>query len=160
MNNKGFTLIEIVVTAVIVGMLGVMGLPSMLKMMNRSYSQDALHNLIAIYAAEQNYAQNNSGVFLDCNFTCINTADTGLGLGIASNGGLDYSCDATAKTCTATAAAGSQAGTFVMKVSLNSIHPINVTAAPVYCNNLTTPNYTVHNPCCISGGGTANSNCP
>ena len=151
MNKQAFTLVEIIVVAIIVGLLGLMAIPNLTRMMNRSYAQDAMHNLIAIYAAQQNYAQNNGGgnTYLAC--ADYNAINTGLGLSIASSGGLDYSCETVSNTCSATAAPGSQAGNFTMQVTL--VNPITVTTTPAYCSGNS-------NPCCTAGGGAAGTSCP
>ena len=162
MNKNAFTLIEIIVVAVIVGILGMMTIPNMLKSVSRSYAQDAMHNLIALYAAQQNFAQNHGGsTYLSCGTTlsdCINKndPDTGLSLSIVSNGGIEYSCDKDALTCAAVSAESN----FTMKVSLKSSDSVNVTSSAVYCDSSGNPN-SVHNPCCTTaGGGAPDSNCP
>jgi prepilin-type N-terminal cleavage/methylation domain-containing protein len=162
-KHEGFTLIEIIAVSVIVGILGMMTLPSFTKMLGRSYGLDALHNLIAIYSAQKNRSQ-NTGSYLVCNsgntlvdFNCIND---GLSLNIIASGGLVYAC-ANDNTCSASGSATATAGKFVMKASLNN--PINVTTNPVYCT-ATTPNYATYNPCCVAdiGGaiGASGTNCP
>lgn len=159
MNNKNaFTLVEVITTAVIVGFLGMMAIPSMIKTVNRSYAKDAVHNLMTIYAAQQNYHQNNGDVYKTCAgtdlSTCINNA-SGLGLAIVSSGGITYSCDATLTppVCTATAAAGSQAGTFTLQATLDS--PITTMNEPVYCSS------TTYNPCCTTADvALAGKKCP
>ena len=57
MYEKAFTLTEIVVAAAVVGMLTTVAIPGVGGFINRSYAYDAMNNLMAIYAAEQNYAQ-------------------------------------------------------------------------------------------------------
>jgi prepilin-type N-terminal cleavage/methylation domain-containing protein len=169
MNQKAFTLVEIIVTAIIVGLLGMMALPNFMKTMNRSYAQDALHSLVAIYSGEQNYSQNHGDNYCYSSTTpacdSLSHINTALDLNIASSGDMTYSCDNVTKTCSAVAAAGSKAGGatgFTMKVSLDPAYSINVTDNPVYCDASGMPNSVGvgHNPCCTAGGGAANANCP
>ena len=158
MNKKGFTLIEIIVTAIIVGALGMMAIPDMLKMVNSSYAQDAFHNLSAIYAAEQSYAQNNGDAYLDAaNLAAVNA---GLGLNIISNGNIDYSCGSvllgvdnnTHKVCQAVK--GGSSGMFDMLMILD--FPVSNTT-PQYCDNA-----NFKNPCCDehTSGANLTGNCP
>ncbi len=115
MNKKAFTLIELTVVAVIVGMLALVAIPSMIKGVNRGYSRDAWNNLKAIYAAQQNYSQDHNGSYLNCgNTACINS---GLGLNIISNNAIDYTCTAAplANYCEAI-----KASSFTMRVYLES----------------------------------------
>jgi prepilin-type N-terminal cleavage/methylation domain-containing protein len=145
MNRFGFTLIEIITVSFIVGILGLMAIPSLTGMVNRSYAQDAMHNLMAIYSAQKAWYNEN----LSYTSTLGN-----LNLNLMSVGGLTYSCTGT--VCTAQA--GAVAGSFAMKISL--AHPVNEPTTPVYCNDLSTPNYNTHNPCCTAGGGAVNTRCP
>ncbi len=154
MSNKAFTLIEIIIVAVILGVLAIMAIPNFSKTTNRSYAQDAMHNLIAIYGAEQNFSINHGETYLSCpTLACINDSnpDAGLGVGIVSPI-TAYVCTAntfpTPSPCTAT-----RGTAFTMQIILNN--PITVTSTPVYCNG------TIHNPCCVLvAGAAAGDNCP
>lgn len=150
MNQKAFTLVEIIIVGMILGILAMMILPDWVKTMNRSYAEDALHNLIAIYAGEQNYSQTHGGnYFTGSGITAINS---GLDLAISA-GNITYNCDAATMLCTAVGSATN--GNFTMQVSLDPANsPINSPVTPVYCDGN-------HNPCCsTAGGGTAGLNCP
>jgi len=158
-NGKGFTLVEIIATSLIVGMLGMIAIPSMLKSVNHSYAQDVMHNLTAMYAAQQNYYQNNRAYkTCDSNLAlkdCINDSDTGLGLSVVSTAGGDvtYGCDSATLSCEGIA--GSKSGNFRMKIDLSS--PITANSSPVYCSSVP----GAINPCCVDAVGTlAGKNCP
>ncbi len=151
MGTKAFTLVEVVVTAIIVGILAMTAIPNLLKSIQRSYGQDALRNLVAIYGAQQNYFQNNNGAYLSpCTINCINgTGSASLGLNIVSTGGTVYSCP-NGTACTAT----NGNANFTMNATLGN--PINIGSVPVYCGNGSPP--YANNPCCQ--GGTAGAVCP
>src|SRR3569623_386348 len=126
--TKAFTLIEIIAVAIIAGMLTMMALPSFTKMLRHSYGMDALHNLTAIYAAQQNYKQDSGGSF--CTTTDTSSTSSSLGLNIIVSGGLVYSCSG--NFCQA-AVTGVAAGTFTMQVDLT--RPVTTVTNPVYCNS-------------------------
>lgn len=95
-NTKSFTLVELIIVAIIVGLLGFVAIPSMLKTVQRSYAKDAMNNLIAIYAAQKDYKQTHNSYLMPCDLACINRSlDTGgLGLNIVASGGnTNYLCD-------------------------------------------------------------------
>ena len=152
-NKKAFTLIEIVVIAVILGILAVIVLPNALNMIKRAHAQDAMRDLITIYAAQKNYAQNNNGTYASCSDdpAAISCNDA-LGLNIVYDSSTNYSCGA--NFCTVTT------GPFTMQMDLNKSVPVN--NAPVLC--LSGSNYLPdnnHNPCCtIPRGEDSPQFCP
>ncbi|MEI7998026.1 MAG: prepilin-type N-terminal cleavage/methylation domain-containing protein, partial [Candidatus Omnitrophota bacterium] len=62
-NKKGFTLLEIIVVSLIVGVLVLIAIPNFTNMLNRSYARQALTNLLAIYSAQQSYYMNNNSAY-------------------------------------------------------------------------------------------------
>lgn len=149
MNTKNaFTLIELAVVAIIIGILVLVGIPNMLKGVNRGYAQDAMRNLMAIYAAQQNFYQNNSNVYFTC--ASADACNAGLGLNIVKNGGTDYSCDPAVGKCTARNP-GATGTMFTMEVDLNSSVAVNT--SPMYCV------VSGQNPCC-TGGAAGWTYCP
>lgn len=58
-NETGFTLIEIIVTLIILGIVTAMILPSYTASILRGESQNAQNNLIAIYGAQNTYYLSN-----------------------------------------------------------------------------------------------------
>lgn len=167
MNNKyGFTLIEIAITAIIIGILILVGIPNMLKSTNRSYASDAMRNLMAIYAAEFNKKEENNDFFLSGTRKLIakeNTINTMLDLNLVRSGNIDYICNPVGGTvdkptnvqCSATHSS------FIMKMYTE--FPITINASPVYCNG-SNPTSSSSNPCCDStfggGGHVEGSLCP
>ena len=133
-------MIELVVVAIIVGLLALVAVPNMIIGVNRGYAKDARNNLIAIYAAQQNYSQDHNGGYLDCgNIACINT---GLGLNIISNDGLQYTCIAANYICEATKPS------YTMRVYLN-MKLWSKNNVPIWYNTITSD---PDNPVCQNYG--------
>jgi prepilin-type N-terminal cleavage/methylation domain-containing protein len=145
MNQKAFTLVEIAVAAVIVGILAMVAVTNMTRMSNRAYARDAYQNLTAIYIAQQDYAQNHGGTF-DGSATLAGL-NTNLKMNIVSTNGIIYSCAALSQ-CSAT-----MGTVFTMKIHLRFDLK---TSRPEYCGGAD-PSST-NNPCCQ--GGTAGDPCP
>ena len=150
MNCKGFTLVEIGVTAIIIGILAAMVIPSVTAMTRRSYAQDAYQNLTTIYLAQRDYAGSHGDVY-DTSST-VAGLNTNLGLNIITMNGSSYSCGA--NPCIATNAS------FTMKINL----ALNIkTSRPLYCT-AAVPD-AIYNPCCdrtiaAAAGKVAGSICP
>ncbi len=72
MHNKALTLIEILLVAIIVGILATISLPLFEKTKERGLDKAAQANLKLIQAAEKVY-HIDAGIYLDCsNATCVN----------------------------------------------------------------------------------------
>lgn len=138
MNKNAFTLIELAVVAICVGVLLLVGIPSMLKSINRNYAVDAMRNLVAIYNAEHKYAQEHGNYLI--------TSDLKqLGLNLISTSGVVYSVfdlGFPSPTYFGWADAGSL---YSMKINLDL--PISTQTTPVYCNGDFPSNS--YNPCCV-----------
>ncbi|MBI3602500.1 MAG: prepilin-type N-terminal cleavage/methylation domain-containing protein [Candidatus Omnitrophica bacterium] len=149
--KRGFTLIEIIVVLVIVGVLATIAVPNFVNMINQSYAQDAMRNLMAIYAAQVSNQQ-NSGSY--CTASCANTGsiNSNLGVSIVTSGGTGYNCNVICTGGTQCCIAAGQ-GSFTMQLVLSN--PVNVGTAPVYCGPANPP---PTNPCCQ--GGNAGDTCP
>lgn len=103
---KGMTLMEIIVVLVIVGIAAAFFFPNFNQSTQLTYSQSAEDNLLAIYSAQLNYFNNNSGVY--CNAGCGNNLtnlNNNLNLNITDSI-FNYQCTGTPFTCTATATNG------------------------------------------------------
>jgi prepilin-type N-terminal cleavage/methylation domain-containing protein len=137
MKKNGFTLIELAVTAIIIGILVLIGIPNLLTSTQRGYSLDAMRNLMAIYAAEQNYFQDHSVYYQDnisypeCDSAAIAAINTNLNLNIVSNGGTKYCCkDGVCKA--------QQNNSFDMYVDL--VKSITINNVPQYADDGSTKN--------------------
>lgn len=61
MNKSGLTLLEIVVVLIIVGVILAFTVPDYTTPTEQARAMNAQNNLLAIYTAQQNYANNNGG---------------------------------------------------------------------------------------------------
>ena len=162
MNIKSFTLVELIIVAIIVGLLGFVAIPSMLKSVNRAYAKDAMQNLMALYGAQVNYAQEHGGAYVYCGSTgstvdqspCLNA---GLGTNIipVPANSMVYSCE---NSLGVLKKEKKGSGDFVIRI--NTSYPINNTV-PVYCTSSLGGTVTAdNNPCCLNNGHSGRSSCP
>lgn len=140
-----FTMLEIIVVMVILGILAAIAVPNMNNAIARAQVQDAKNNLLAIYAGQQNLFA-RSGAYLRNAATNVNT---GLSIAVASNN-INYVCDADPAApadlnrfrCTATRTGGG----FVMQVTNGPVVLSNDSPYP-NCTTTANPCCTVANPC-------------
>jgi len=107
-NKKGFTLIEITVVLIILGVLAAIAVPNYMTSLQQGEARNAKNNLISIYGAQRNYYFTNGSYCLaSCNSLAnINTAlslnltDTYFNTYTCSNTTLPYQCTATASSGT------------------------------------------------------------
>ena len=90
-KKNGFSLMEAIVTVVILGVLASVGIPSFQNMMKDTKIKDASTNLLILYTAEKIYFNENGNYFQGANVAALNT---GLNLGIIP-GDTFYACNAT-----------------------------------------------------------------
>ncbi len=109
-GRKAFTLIEIIVVLVIVGVAIRFAIPKFIASMEQTMAQTAKNNLLAIAAAQQKYFE-DYGVY--CTITTGNVANCGntrnnlnanLHVSMFSNDPFTYSCAVSGSyySCTAT----------------------------------------------------------
>ena len=100
---KAFTLIEVVIVVIILGVLATIATPRITGMVNKARAKDALNNLSIIYSANLIFkAQNNNANFAGGGVAAINNINGNNSLNIIPNG-VNYDCsDGT--TCTAVGA--------------------------------------------------------
>ena len=105
--KKGFTLIEIIVVTIIIGILAVVAVPTYYTFMQQGASKAAQNNLVTIYNGQKTYYLSSAtgGTYYNSpsanDLAGINTA---LGLNINDNN-FQYTCTTAAGpsyTCTAT----------------------------------------------------------
>jgi prepilin-type N-terminal cleavage/methylation domain-containing protein len=88
-RKHAFTMLELMVVVVIVGIIATFAIPNYTKSVDQSYEKDAVNNLTLIAAAQQFYfTNNNQYLAAGANRNTINSA---LKLNILPNG-FTYSC--------------------------------------------------------------------
>ena len=136
-DKKGFTLIELVVVMIIVGICLAFAIPSYIGSMEQTKAQAAQNNLLAIAAAQERYYEDN-GVY--CTTTtglvanCGNSRDNingNLHLSIFANDPFSYSCVVSGLYYSCTA------GDTIDSLTLT----VNATGASVGCTNVSNPGY-------------------
>ena len=98
---RGFTLLEILIVVIIVGIMATVAMPQFTKMIERAKEAEAMSNLSAVRAAQKVYALDNNGAYTDTigdlfveletssdwDFT---TATTGSGTATRNGGSATY----------------------------------------------------------------------
>ncbi|MBF0122033.1 MAG: prepilin-type N-terminal cleavage/methylation domain-containing protein [Candidatus Omnitrophica bacterium] len=122
-HQKAFTLVEILIVIIIVGIVAGFGIPNFSKSIGRSRVRDAMNNLSVIHAANAIYeVRNNANVSGD-----LDAINDKLKLNIISSGGTIYQCST--GICTATSAAGTS--DFVVTMNLNAaLEKTNLVCSP------------------------------
>ncbi len=72
LNQKGFTLMEIMIVIIIIGILASMATPSYIKTIERAKDQDAKLALLMLQAAEKMYQTENGAYFASNDIDAIN----------------------------------------------------------------------------------------
>lgn len=100
--KKAFSLMELMVVVVIVGVVAGFGIPNYQRSMNISIAKDAVSNLKLIAAAQQIYFARNGFFYPDAGTVNVYDINTNLHLNILEQQGVTYSCNPTAPQCSAT----------------------------------------------------------
>ena len=130
-RNNAFTLIELMIVIVVLGIMAAFAIPNFTKSLDRAYARDARNNLMAIHAAQQIYhAQNGTYWPAGGDLVAINN---GLRLNVIANG-VTYTCDGGGSlsfTCSAVR------GSLSVTVDQNPLSSTNPTCPTVLgtCNN-------------------------
>ena len=137
-KKKAFTLTELLIVVLIIGIMASFGIPSYSRAIDRSHQSDASNQLTTIWAAEQVYrAQNGRFWPFDNAPHNITEINTNLTLGIIPNG-MTYSCTCTGGSC------ATPPGNF----QCNALRDPPATAFTVRVTNAV---LSPTNPQCISG---------
>lgn len=126
-ENKGFTLIEVLVVLIIIGLLVAIALPNYNTYTQQAAANAAQNNLISIYDAQKNYYLSPTGSGRYCRSTgplprlCGNltSINTNLALNITDNN-FGYRCvnDASGFSCRAT---NNSSNRFVLTLTNNPL---------------------------------------
>jgi len=106
MNQKSFTLIEIVVTLIVVGILVTMGLSYYGGSFKNAYQNDACNDLKAINMAQQSYMESHNYTYYNSGSSCPAADDSSLinqnlKLNITPTGQTKFCCNTASGVCTA-----------------------------------------------------------
>jgi type IV pilus assembly protein PilE len=107
-NQKGFTLIELMIAVVIIGILAALAIPRFFPAATKSKQSEAKQLLKQIYLMEQAYRQEYDGYWgngITASAAAPNTMGR-IGVEIGSNARYTYSIVAATNTFTATATSG------------------------------------------------------
>ena len=123
---QAFTLMELMIVIVIIGVIASFALPQYHKTVERAYEREAIRNLTMVHAAEQVYQVENgtywnSGTQGDC----LANLNTNLRLNIIA-GEMTYGCDGDGTLFTFTADRAGSLGDFTVSVTdaeLSSTNP-------------------------------------
>ena len=100
-DKKGFTLVELIVVMVIIGILATVAVLNYNTMMIQGAAKAAQNNLTAIYTAQKSYYFNNGSYCTSCN--SLASINSTLALNVSDNN-FQYTCATAAGpsyTCTA-----------------------------------------------------------
>ncbi len=98
---RAFTLMEVLIVIILIGIMAVFGIPQYTKSLSRSKERDTIIQLYAIHAANAVYKA-NTGSYITGTFTGIATINNDLKLNVLDNG-MTYSYNGTANAFTITA---------------------------------------------------------
>ena len=106
-NRKGFTLIELMIVVVIIGILAALAIPRFMKATSKAKQSEAKQLLKQIYTMEHTYRQGNAGYGDNGLASVAGAAFTfpAIGVEIQSSAMYSYAIVAAANTFTATATA-------------------------------------------------------
>ncbi len=140
--TKAFTIMEILIVVVIVGIIATFAIPNYGNSVARTHLQDAIMQLSAIRTANQLYFARTSSYWPTATYTGtrnVNDINSNLSLNIIENS-MIYTCNAyvspTTFTCTATSTPAARSFT------------VTVTEAPLVTS---TPPAVTDNPRCTAG---------
>jgi len=94
-NNRAFTLMEIIITIVIVGLMAAFAVPNYTKAVAKTDERAAIANLMAIRAAIEMYLTNTGTATIPADWSGLSTINAQLGISIIDTK-MTYDCFTTA----------------------------------------------------------------
>ena len=125
--SKGFTLVEIMVVLVIVGLAAAFTLPNLISSMEQTKAQEAKNNLLAISAAQQKYFEDHGSYYYGAN------PNANLSLSAVASDPFSYSCSATGQTIPYNCTAGDGTVSLLLDPNNSSINSCPAGQQPVCC---------------------------
>ena len=116
--RKGFTMIELIVVMVIIGIMAGFSIPAFMKSVNRTAARNAILNSNVIHSSNVLYRIRNGVNLTAANLAAVNTA---LGLNIVGNA-TTYVCNAA--TCVATGTGFTVTTTLAAALAANNVNPV------------------------------------
>ena len=89
LKNTGFTLVEIMITVVLIGVIAAFAIPNYSKMTAKAHERDAINQLSILHAACQLYKASN-GNYFPTNLTTTETINSNFNINIISADGTSY----------------------------------------------------------------------
>jgi type IV pilus assembly protein PilA len=115
-GSKGFSLIEITVALIIVGIAAAITIPNIISSMEQTKAQMARNNLYAISAAQEKYFEDQNPNSY-CTTTCGNTSALDASLQLSISDTFQYSCSASGSYYSCTA----QDGTDTLTIGVTAV---------------------------------------
>ena len=124
-NKNGFTMMEMLVVLVIVGMLAAISIPGIIASIEQTKAQTAQNNLMAIAAAQSKYYEDHANVYCPGSANMANPAlFTSLGLSMTQNDNFIYTCT----TATSPYSCTAQDTTDLLTLNPQAAHPVICTS--------------------------------
>jgi prepilin-type N-terminal cleavage/methylation domain-containing protein len=132
-RQKAFTLTEIIVVVIILGIIATLGVRYYINTMEHAHQRDAIVNLTAIHSANQVYRARNGQYWPPASNQGVNAINTALKLNIIEDG-MTY-------TCNTGGTPGQTFACFADRKPPAALFRVRVTQAPL----------TATNPQCVTG---------
>ena len=124
-RDHAFTLTELLVVVIIIGVMAAFTVPNYTKSVERSHQKDAETQLKTIWSADQIYRAQNGAYWPPVSESNdIAAINSNLGLGIIPNG-MTYNCASSATNTFTCTASRDPSGSFVISVNEAQISSLN-----------------------------------